>query len=101
MATFERLKSFDIRPVVNLRHGPTLSMYYQDPDGNRSEFQIDLLEVDAANEFMRSDAFAANPIGEKFDPDDLLARLKAGENVDSMLFRSDQEVVPLATLDAV
>jgi hypothetical protein len=45
-----------------LRHGPTLSMYYADPDDNQLEFQIDLLDADAANAIMRSAAFAANPI---------------------------------------
>lgn len=96
--TYERLRDYDIRPVVRLRHGMTLSMYYEDPDGNRSEFQIDLLDPDAANEFMESDAFAANPIGEDFDPDELLAAHRAGQDIASMVFRSDQQAVPVPTL---
>lgn len=54
------------------------------------EFQIDLMEPQAANEFMASAAFAANPLGERFDPDELVARFEAGEPVDSLIFRSDQ-----------
>jgi hypothetical protein len=54
------------------------------------EFQIDLMEPDAANEFMRGSAFAANPIGEPFDPDELAARFDAGQPVDRLIFRSDQ-----------
>ena len=38
-------------------------MYYGDPDGNLMEFQIDVLEPQAANDFMASPAFEANPIG--------------------------------------
>jgi hypothetical protein len=52
----------------------TLSLYYRDPDGNGLEFQIDLMRADDANEFMSGPAFAANPIGEPFDP----ARCAAG-----------------------
>lgn len=93
--TYRRLREMKIQPVVKLRHGPTLSMYYEDPDGNRSEFQIDLLEADDANAFMKGSAFAANPIGESFDPDELLAKFEAGEDVRELLFRSDQPAAPL------
>jgi hypothetical protein len=92
---YRRLREMSIQPVVKLRHGPTLSMYYEDPDGNRSEFQIDLLKADDANAFMKGPAFAANPIGESFDPDELLAKFQAGEDVLELLFRSDQPAVPL------
>jgi hypothetical protein len=71
-------------------------MYYADPDGNLMEFQIDVLEPEAANEFMGGPAFEANPIGEKFDPDELAARFDAGEPVEEIVFRSDQAPVPLA-----
>ena len=83
-------------PLRPLRHGPTLSLYYADPDGNQMEFQVDLLDVDAANEFMQGEAFAANPIGETFDPDELLARYEAGEALEDLVFRSDQAPVALA-----
>jgi catechol-2,3-dioxygenase len=93
---YKRLKADGIVPVRPIRHGMTLSMYYADPDGNLMEFQIDLMEPDAANEFMESSAFDANPVGEKFDPDELVARHDAGEPVDDIIFRSDQEPVPVA-----
>lgn len=97
--TYERLRDQDILPVVRLRHGPTLSMYYEDPDGNRSEFQIDILDPTSANEFMNGPAFAANPIGEDFDPEEILAARRAGEDVLTRIFRSDQEPVPVPALD--
>ena len=70
--------------------------YYADPDGNLMEFQIDVLDADAANAFMAGPSFAANPIGEPFDPDELVARFESGDSLDPVVFRSDQEPVPLA-----
>jgi hypothetical protein len=55
-------------PYRPIRHGPTLSLYYRDPDGNQLEFQIDLLAPEAANDFLRGEAFKANPIGEPSIP---------------------------------
>jgi hypothetical protein len=55
-----------------------LSLYYRDPDGNRMEFQVGACSVDEANAFMRSEAFAANPIGVPIDPDALLAQHRRG-----------------------
>lgn len=93
---YKRLKADGIVPVRPIKHGLTLSMYYADPDGNLMEFQIDVLEPDAANDFMAGPAFDANPIGEPFDPDELVARFEAGEGLDEVIFRSDQSPVPVA-----
>jgi catechol-2,3-dioxygenase len=90
MDTYTRLKSQGIMPSRPVRHGPTLSLYYRDPDGNGLEFQVDLLEAEDANRFMHGPAFAANPIGEPFDPDALLTRLAQGKPVNDLIFRSDQ-----------
>ncbi|MDF1735013.1 MAG: VOC family protein [Minwuia sp.] len=88
--TYGRLKAQGILPVRPIRHGFTLSMYYRDPDGNGLEFQVDLMTPAQANDFMRTDAFAANPVGEVFDPDALVDRYRSGEPVDDLIFRSDQ-----------
>jgi catechol-2,3-dioxygenase len=85
-----------VRPVISTKHGPTLSMYYEDPDRNRLEFQVDLLDPDQANEFMATDAFIANPLGEPFDPEELCRRLDSGEPFDDLVLRSDQPQVPLS-----
>ena len=95
VALYKRLKDAGIVPVRPIKHGMTLSMYYADPDGNLMEFQIDLVDPETANEFMAGDAFGANPIGEPFDPDELVARYEAGEPVEELVFRSDQEPVPI------
>src|SRR5687767_3338803 len=53
--TYVRLKQSGIAPYWPVHHGVTLSLYYQDPDGNRMEFQVDCLSVEQANAFMLSD----------------------------------------------
>jgi len=88
--TYKRLKAQGIEPAQPIRHGLTLSLYYADPDKNMMEFQVDLMEPQAANQFMSGPAFAKNPIGEHFDPDQLVARFEAGLPVDDLIFRSDQ-----------
>lgn len=80
LATFTRLKARGIVPRYCINHGPTTSMYYEDPDGNRVELQIDNFATMAeANDWIRSPAFEENPIGVDFDPDELFARFRAGE----------------------
>ncbi|MGH7822568.1 MAG: VOC family protein [Candidatus Binatia bacterium] len=78
--TYARLKSAGIEPYWSINHGPTTSLYYKDPDGNKIELQVDNFRTtEEANLWIRSGDFAANPIGVVFDPDDLLARYRAGE----------------------
>ena len=50
----------------------------------------DLMERKTASAFLTSQTFAANPIGEPFDPEALVARSESGEPVDDLIFRSDQ-----------
>jgi catechol-2,3-dioxygenase len=79
-----KLKGLGIEPFWSINHGMTLSAYYRDPDGNQVEFQVDVCSLDEADEFMQSDAFAANPIGVAANFDDIVARRKAGESVESL-----------------
>jgi catechol 2,3-dioxygenase-like lactoylglutathione lyase family enzyme len=80
LATYERLRDVGILPAWVINHGPTTSLYYEDPDANNIELQIDNYDsIDDATAFFYSDAFAENPVGVEFDPEVLLARLKAGE----------------------
>lgn len=88
--TYRRLATLGIRPVSPVRHGITLSLYYADPDGNGLEFQIDLLDERAANDFMRGPVFARNPSGERFDPDAVIARYESGRSVDDLIFIEGQ-----------
>jgi catechol-2,3-dioxygenase len=76
--TYERLKAQGIEPAICIHHGPTLSMYYRDPDRNQVELQIDVFETHAEIDAYLKSAFQKNPIGVQFDPDDLVERFHAG-----------------------
>lgn len=83
--TYARLKEEGIRPYWPVHHGLTLSFYYKDPDGNRMEFQVDCCSVEEANAYMRSEAFAANPVGNKIDPEALLSQYRNGIPLETLI----------------
>lgn len=86
LETYERLKQMGITTYWPVHHGVTLSVYYQDPDGNRMEFQVDCCSTaEEAHAFMHGDAFAANPVGVKIDPDALLEQYKNGVPVEQLM----------------
>jgi len=88
LQTYARLKSEGIEPFWSINHGPTTSLYYKDPDGNKVELQVDnFATADECNAWMRSGAFAANPIGVVFEPEALLARYRAGEPLAALAAR--------------
>ncbi|OTA57485.1 Glyoxalase/Bleomycin resistance protein/Dihydroxybiphenyl dioxygenase [Hypoxylon sp. EC38] len=99
--TYLQRKARGILPVWCVNHGPTTSMYYQDPDGNVIEMQVDSFETaEEATEFMLSPEFAENPFGVDFDPEDLVKRLESGESEAEIKKRPkigprDMESVPL------
>ena len=81
LGNYERLRDMGIKPAWCVNHGPTTSMYYVDPDANQVEFQVDnYATVEEAGEFFFTAAFAANTIGVDYDPEDLIRRLRAGED---------------------
>lgn len=60
-----------ILPVWTVNHGPTTSVYYRDPDGNKVELQVDNFDnPEEANEFMSGEKYDANPMGTDFDADE-------------------------------
>lgn len=84
VTTYERLRDQGTVPILPVNHGMTLSLYYADPDGNQVELQIDLVSPAEATAFMESEAFAANPLGVTFDPDELAAQHRAGQEVTAL-----------------
>jgi catechol-2,3-dioxygenase len=85
LLTHERLIGLGIRPYWTVNHGPTTSMYFRDPDGNRLEMQVDnFATAQEAIEYCRAPEFAENPIGVDFDPAELMRRLRAGESEGSL-----------------
>ena len=84
--TYLRLKTEGVQPVWTINHGPTTSMYFADPDGNHIELQYDNFATDEELQaFFDSGAFAANPIGVEFDPEELVRRFQAGEPVEQLV----------------
>lgn len=83
---YERLAAEGIRPFLNLDHGMTMSMYYQDPEGNGVEIQVDAFgDWSKSKEWMwASQEFGDNPIGAPFDPDRLVAARAAGLGFDEI-----------------
>ena len=86
LGTYERLAKAGIKPVWSINHGPTTSLYYEDPDGIRLEFQTENFATAAATaEHMGGGSFAQNPIGVTFDPEYLLERLRNGTDLAELL----------------
>jgi catechol-2,3-dioxygenase len=81
LLAYRQRKAKDILPLWSVNHGPTTSIYYRDPDGNEIETQVDNYEdPDEATRFMNSKEFTENPIGVDFDPEDLINRVRNGED---------------------
>ena len=94
---YEQLKAAGIEPYWCVHHGVTVSMYYADPDGNQMELQVDAFaSSEEANRYMRGPHFEANPIGVEYDPDEMVARLRAGMPGSAFLQRpSDLPISPI------
>ncbi|KAH7137423.1 Glyoxalase/Bleomycin resistance protein/Dihydroxybiphenyl dioxygenase [Dactylonectria estremocensis] len=85
---YKQRKAWGILPMWGVNHGPTVSMYYQDPDGNIIETQVDCFETsEAANEWMKGEEFAENPLGVEFEPEDLVKRVESGEDEKEIMKR--------------
>ncbi|MEU9336665.1 VOC family protein [Streptomyces sp. NPDC048290] len=88
LENYVRLKAADVLPVWSVNHGPTISLYYADPDGNHIELQIDVFATNEETDaFIKGPVYQANPRGEDVDPEDLLTRLRAGESFASLTTR--------------
>jgi catechol-2,3-dioxygenase len=94
---YAQLKAKGILPYWCIHHGVTMSMYYADPDGNQMEMQVDAFSSsDAANDYMNGPHFATNPIGVEYDPDEVLAKIRAGTPGSAFLARqNDLPVSPI------
>jgi catechol 2,3-dioxygenase-like lactoylglutathione lyase family enzyme len=96
--TFRRLKAEGIEPYWCVNHGPTISMYYHDPDGNSVELQVDRYRTkEECSAYFTTDAFRRNPIGVNFDPAELAARYEAGVPEDELMSIPDGPPAPLGS----
>ncbi|KQW64972.1 VOC family protein [Variovorax sp. Root411] len=90
LGNFVRLRELGIVPYRSINHGPTVSFYYADPEGNEIELQVDSFpDAAAANAWMQSEAFRRNPIGIEFDPDRMLQQLREGVPEVELMRRPD------------
>ena len=66
---YTMLRDKGITPAVCIAHGVTTSMYYQDPDRNFVELQIDRFpEPDQATAYMLGAEYAADSVGPGLRP---------------------------------
>lgn len=70
-----------LMPIWSINHGPTTSLYYRDPLGNKVEMQVDNFQtMEEADAYMKGTEFAENSLGVEFDPDEwsraILAKMK-------------------------
>jgi catechol 2,3-dioxygenase len=102
LTRYEALKERGIVPHACLDHGLTMSFYYEDPDGNSVEMQVDNFgDWAASGEWMRTaQEFVANPIGVFVDPDRLVAASRAGATGEELHRRAYAgEFVPAEAAD--
>lgn len=86
LGTFRRLRAAGIEPTWSVNHGPTTSIYYEDPDGNEIELQVENFDdLDGLISWFATGAYATNPIGTTFDPEELALRVEAGEDEAAVL----------------
>ena len=85
LATYVEARDAGLRPTYCVNHGPTVSLYYTDPDGNKTELQIDSMPMEIADDWIHSDEGRANVIGWPFDPEDLLERYLSGESLAGLI----------------
>jgi len=80
MSSFDRLRRAGVEPAFCLDHGVTISLYYQDPEGNFVELQSDnFSDWKLSTEWMRtSQDFANDPIGTFFDPARVYGEFSSG-----------------------
>lgn len=98
LETWERLEATGITPFLNVNHGPTTSLYYHDPDGNRIELQVDNFEdMDDATSLML-DQYDVNPVGVEFDAGAMLEAVRNGRTAFDLIKPSATPAVPTAEL---
>lgn len=87
LVTYRRLKALGIEPFWTINHGPTVSMYYRDPDGNKVELQVDVFATaEETNAFLDRN-YQENFMGIIFDPEEMIQKYEAGVPIAELLER--------------
>jgi catechol-2,3-dioxygenase len=87
LANYRRLKNLGIEPFWTINHGPTISMYYRDPEGNKVELQVDVFETtEQINDFLAK-YYPENFMGVIFDPEEMIRKFEAGAPIEELYRR--------------
>ncbi|MBV8778694.1 MAG: VOC family protein [Alphaproteobacteria bacterium] len=83
---YDGLKAQGIRPHRCVNHGMTTSMYYYDPDRNQVELLFDNFHNvrDGRDWMTKRSPDDKNPVGIDFDPDEMVARLRQGLDIEEL-----------------
>lgn len=74
---YDALRSLNMLPHRAADHGPMVSFYYRDPDGNNVEITAqNFPTLEAMVAFMGSPEFAANPSGSEIVAEEWIAQLR-------------------------
>jgi catechol-2,3-dioxygenase len=84
LETQARLEKEDITPAQCLNHGPTVSMYYPDPDHNTIELFYDAkyTEDQIIEWYAGGESYATGATS--FDPAEMLQQLQAGRSTEEL-----------------
>jgi catechol-2,3-dioxygenase len=82
------LKAKGIEPWKPVQHGVTTSLYYEDPDGNHVEMQVDNFSTaEEATAYMEGPEYEADPIGVRYRPELMVEARRAGTAVSQLQTR--------------
>ena len=87
LAAYSYNKENGIQPYWTINHGPTISMYYRDPDGNKIELQYDVFDDPVLLDAFFSSDYIENFMGVIFDPDKMVTDYEAGSDIDTLTQR--------------
>lgn len=87
LATYQRLKGSAIEPFWSINHGPTISMYYRDPDGNKVELQVDIFATTEATNAFLERHYPENFMGIIFDPEQMVRDYEHGMPLEELYRR--------------
>jgi catechol 2,3-dioxygenase-like lactoylglutathione lyase family enzyme len=95
LSVYVQLKALGIVPRWSINHRVTTSFYYQDPDGNRVELQIENFpNEETINEFFASKDYARNTMGVPFQPEEWIKAYEAGASLENLAHQSIPDFGP-------
>ncbi|VUC25662.1 unnamed protein product [Clonostachys rosea] len=90
LTAYRGRKALGLDPSWCVNHGPTVSIYYKDPDGNNLETQIDTMtDIAQINAMITGKEFRENPVGVDFDPEELWNKLRSGVPYEELVKREN------------